>query len=365
MATLLDPFVLRERINQAGMGLVWRARQDALVGATEVHLVDPDLAALPALLEHVRHEARRAALRNPSAVIELPGRLPLVVMERVEGTSLAQLLRARGPLDLDHALSLIDQVLGALAALHDGGMVHADLQPASILVDPCADGEVVSLVDFGGAGDLDGTKATEYLAPEVIAGGAPSVASDLYAAGVVMYEVLTGQLPFHGRSAAEVMSRQLRGAAVPIAVCRPDLHIPGGVERACMRAIARSPGVRFGDARAFAEALREATRPPELLPPTAAPGVSIERLRAARDEAIASGVGDAIVDRSLDLALALDRRGHHGEAIELVDATIELVMWDDHVTAADPSALERRARRALDRLHERAGDPPRARRPTR
>jgi serine/threonine protein kinase len=255
MTRTIDAFVLRERIHRGGMGIVWCEGQDALAREIPVHLVEPDPAALPALLRQIRQDARLAANHNAAAVIEPINGTPLIAMERVEGITLARLLRIGGPIELDRALDLVSQLLGALAALHDGGNVHADLQPGCVMLDMRADGERVSLVDFGGKNDASGTVATEYLAPEVIAGGTPSVAADIYAVGVILYQLLTGSLPFRGKTPVEVMQRQLHGVFAPVGLGRPDL------ERLCLEAMARPSSGRFRDARAFAAAVDRARAP--------------------------------------------------------------------------------------------------------
>ncbi len=359
MTSHVDPFLLREHINRAGMGLVWTAHQDALVHRTRVHLLEPDLAELPRLLQRVRHDAYRAADPNPSAVIDVDGGRPFVVMEHVEGATLAHLLRARRQMPAARALDIVHQLLDAVAALHDAGMIHADIQPASVVVE----GGVISLVDFGGDGDASGASATEYLAPEVIAGGPPSVASDLYAVGVILFELLSGELPFKGASAIEIMQRQLRGNAPPLSLTRLGRAVPAALERVCARALAREPAKRFRDARTFAAALQQATAP-EPAPRESAHAFRVEPLRDALVAAVAERNASVITERTLDLALALERHGMHHEAIDRIEDTLELFLWDERIAADDLEALTHRLRMALGRLHERAGDHGRARRAT-
>lgn len=252
MTRSTDSFLLRERIHRGGMGVVWSEQQDALARRIPVHLVEPDLADIPDMLRQIRHDAHRVANHNAAVVIEPIAGHPVIAMERCDGISLARLLRVGGPVELDRALDLVSQLLAALATVHDGGMVHADLQPAAVMLDLRVDGELVSLIDFGGKNDAGGAAATEYLAPELITGGPPSVASDIYAAGVILYQLLTGSLPFAGATPLEVMQRQLRGVFPPVGLGRPEL------ERICLQAIARPPTARYRDARTFAAAVDRA-----------------------------------------------------------------------------------------------------------
>ncbi len=200
-------FVEREQINRDGLGVVWR------------------------------------------------GRRPSEITRRIEGLDLARCLRASGPFPIQRAVDVVRQLLAALEVVHGDRAIHADVQPCNVVVEQCADGEVVSLVDFGGKNDARGAMATEYLAPEVIAGTPPSVSSDLYAVGVILYELVTGAPPFVGRTAIEVMTHQLHDAPPPPSRRRADAAVLDGV---CARAMARHPVHRFPDARTFANALCDA-----------------------------------------------------------------------------------------------------------
>ncbi len=181
------------------------------------------------------------------------GRRPSEIVDGIEGLDLARCLRAAGPFSLDRAVDVVRQLLAALEVVHGDGTVHADIQPRNIVIEPCPGGEIVSLVDFGGA--VGGTAGTEYLAPEVISGGAPTTASDLYAVGVILHELLIGEPPFVGHNAIEVMMHQLKDAPPPPSLRRPEV---AALDVVCQRAMARQPRDRFPDARTFANALAEA-----------------------------------------------------------------------------------------------------------
>lgn len=196
----------------------------------------------------------RAQLHRAGRGIVWRGRRPSEIAEGIEGLDLARCLRAAGPFAIDRAVDVVRQLLAALEVVHGEGTVHADVQPCNVIIEPCPGGEIVSLVDFGGHNALDGGSGA-YLAPEVISGGAPTAASDLYAVGVILHELLTGQPPYIGRNAVEVMMHQLKDSPPPPSRLRPEV---AALDVVCVRAMARQPRDRFPDARTFASALAEA-----------------------------------------------------------------------------------------------------------
>ena len=160
------------------MGVVWQAAQGALALRIPIHIVEPDLAVLPELLGRICDEAHRSAA-HAAAVIDGLASAPVVAMERIEGVTLADRLSAGARYDRPHALALVDQILAALAVIHDAGMVHGKLWPGSVVIG--RDG--VSLIDFS---DIDDAVVdVEFIAPDVLDGHPPSVASDLYAVGAI------------------------------------------------------------------------------------------------------------------------------------------------------------------------------------
>jgi hypothetical protein len=256
-------------LGAGGMGAVYRAVDPQL--GREVALKQPHFdgpaADVKRRMERFQREARAAAgVLHPHVcpifdVGEHEGR-PFVVMALVEGQSLAQRLASHpGPLDVGTAVTLARQVLDGLGAVHGRGTVHRDVKPANILLD--AAGRPF-LSDFGLArpetpntpftseGVILGTPF--YMAPEQAAGHADRVGpwTDLYAVGVVLYEMLTGVRPFQATGAA-VLAQILRDEPVPPRTLRPGLD--AGLEAIVLRAMHKDPGQRFPDAGAFAEAL--------------------------------------------------------------------------------------------------------------
>jgi serine/threonine-protein kinase len=352
---MLDQYLFRERVAEAGMGVVWRADHRALVRGVPVTFDAPDLAELPGLLARFcreTHESQQTAI----AAIDFgeAGSPPFVVMDHVHGATLGEKLRDGERVSVPRAVERITQVLRALAQAHAAGIVHADLRPEHIIIERQRDGrELVTLVDVGGPDDDAWLGAPAYLAPELIAGRRPTIASDLYAVGVILYELLTDSAPFDGDSPLDAMTRQLRGIVMPPCLRRQDRNIPAHVDRATLRALARAPAMRFADAASFAAAL-EVPAPESI--PVRAPRV--DRLRAAVREADQRGAAKELVDRYLVLALALSQAGEPAAAIAELEAAIELFMWDDRWSSPATPDLLMRLRLALARLQGRTADGP-------
>jgi serine/threonine-protein kinase len=333
----VDQYLLRERVAAGGMGVVWRADQRALVRQVPVQIVDPDLAVLPDLLTRL---CRSQGSASAAIAFGIGWARSLVVMEHVDGTTLAETLRTEVQVAVPRAVDVVTQVLRALQEAHAAGIVHADLRPEHVIIERRPGGrELVTLVEVGGPADDAWVGAPAHLAPEILAGGRPTIASDLYAVGVILYQLLTGRPPFDGDSLLETMTRQLRGTVTPPTLRRRDLEIPPGVERATLRALARSPAARFADAATFAAELGAAMRAPH-----------VDRLRAAVRQALERGAATELADRYLDLALAIAHRDGRAAAIAELDAAIELFLWDERVSSPDGPHLLARLRTAVARL---------------
>lgn len=194
--------------------------------------------------------------------------IPFLVMSLVPGESLGTVIRRDGTPSLERAVSIGVQILDALDAIHRAGIVHGDVKSDNVLI--CRDGDGsdgVTLIDFGLA-HLQDTEAEpadegstlvsgtpEYMAPEVARGLAPTTQSDLYAAGVILYELLVGATPFAGGPAALILCRQLRDIVIPPSLRCPEREIPFALERIVLRALRKEPRRRFRSARRFLQAL--------------------------------------------------------------------------------------------------------------
>jgi serine/threonine protein kinase len=240
-----------------------------------------ELADDPTFLERFRREARAAAgVAHPGVAGvydygELGGE-PFMVMELVEGETLAERIAARGRLPWPEALAIGEQVARALAAAGAHGVVHRDVKPANILLG--ADGRA-KVTDFGiakaaASATLTGTGmvlgSANYVAPEQAQGNGVGPAADQYSLGCVLFEAVTGEPPYHGGSAVAIATQHVSAPVPDPRDRRPDL--PAAVGELIRRAMAKSPGARFASAAAMADALAAAAVPGHGPPATWEPG---------------------------------------------------------------------------------------------
>jgi serine/threonine-protein kinase len=409
-------YVLRDRIGEGGMGCVFLADQPAMARTVAIKVLRPELVACPGHVRRMREEALVAQrVRSPHcvAVIEsgvLPDGAPYVAMEHVAGRSLGRVI-ADEPIPLARAIDLLDQILRALAATHDAGIIHADVKSDNFLVERTPGGDHVTLIDFGLArlaaspgrveledGEVIVSGTPEYMAPEVIAGDPPVLASDLYGAGVILYELLTGATPFGGGTATEIMLRHAHDPLVPPSLRRLDRDIPHALDLVVLRALAKRPGARFPDAAAFARELRAAGGAPRMLltvpqrcddrstpeaptrtcttPLSRRRGVrggdgavdriaDLHRLRSAIGQALARGDVAAIADGYVALGGALAAEGRGATAASELQEGIDILTagrGPAAVAAAHPAA---RLATALAALREAADNRPAVRRAAR
>ena len=258
-----------------GMGEVWAARDLLLDRAVAVKVLGGALAGDGRAAERLRREARAAArLEHPSIarVLDLgeqDGR-PYLVMELLAGESLAARIDRARAMAPPEAARVVAAVADALEAAHRGGVVHRDVKPGNVFL--TSDGEV-KVLDFGIAsaageaalttGEMVGTPA--YLAPERVLGHPATPAADIYALGVVLYELLAGRRPFDDGSDIELAMAHVHAQPAPLALAAPSA--PPSMVAACKQAMAKDPSARPPSAAAFAQLVR-AQRPGPGLPAT-------------------------------------------------------------------------------------------------
>ena len=252
-------------LGEGGMATIWRALDEQLDREVAVKLLREQYGSDPGFANRFRHEARAAgSLSHPNIVpvydygTDTDG-AQFIVMQLVEGDDLSTILRERGNLDTDEAVRIALGVAAALEAAHRRGLVHRDVKPGNILLTDDGD---VKVTDFGIARAVAETSMTvtgttlgsvHYFSPEQARGDEVTGASDVYALGIVLYEMLTGRRPFEGDSAAGVALKRLSEDPPPPSTYRP---VPSGLSAIVMRALQREPRDRFPDAGSFAEALR-------------------------------------------------------------------------------------------------------------
>jgi hypothetical protein len=403
---LAGKYVLREHIGEGGMGVVYLADQPTLARAVAIKIMHPELAANAALVRRFHNEAVAACRVAHPGVVAIfdcgvtPQGTPFIAMQHVPGRLLGRVI-AEDEIPLPRALELAGQILRTLEAVHAQGVVHADVKSDNILVERTADGEAITLIDFGLArtddpwssgGLVSGTP--EYMAPELVRGEPPTVASDLYGAGVILYELLTGLVPFEGHSTEEVLQRQLEDLPVAPSLRRPERDLPAVLDRIVLRALVKDPRARFASAAELASALEavprepgaralpvpaEARPQPEARPQREAPTLDVRgaaqraahstehdlaraQLRAAIESAVGRADAPAIADGCAALADTLVRDVQLDAAICVLEEGLALIAASGPAGMAGATEASDRLTVALAALYELAGQHRNARR---
>jgi serine/threonine protein kinase len=264
VGTRIEHYEIIERLGQGGMGAVYRATDTLLEREVALKLLRPEYAADPLFAERFRAEAvTLAKLSHPNiATLFGFGRDPAqlyMIMELATGETLGTLLKRTGALSWERAILLTGQMLDALQYAHERGVVHRDIKPSNLMV---GDDDHLKLMDFGIARLMGTTRVTqmgftvgtlEYMAPEQIRGEDVDGRADIYATGVVLYEMVTGQLPFKSSREQALMFAHLQQEVVPPRTHRPNL--PWHLSDVIVRALAKAPGDRYSSAREFSDAL--------------------------------------------------------------------------------------------------------------
>src|SRR5438270_1589651 len=259
-------YTLLEPIGHGGMAVVYRARQDSLDRTVAVKILGENLAASAEFMERFRREARTAAnLRHPNVITvfdfgEDERGVPYLVLEYIEGPTLADLMDAG--LDDERIPGLLTQIASGLDYAHARGVIHRDVKPGNVLLTD--DGRAV-LADFGLAWILEGAHLTmvggvigtpEYMSPEQASGDPIDHRTDVYALGVVLFEMLAGERPFTADTPIAVLLQHLQDPAPSVLIARPDL--PRAVGDVIARALVKGPAERYASAGELARAFRAA-----------------------------------------------------------------------------------------------------------
>jgi len=270
---VIGRYSLERELGRGGMGIVFLARDVALDRPVAIKLLPPALTARPGLRDRFLREARTAAkLSQPNIVpvhaVEEAGDLVFFVMGFIDGETLGERLRARGPLTPHEAGRLLQEVAWALGYAHGRGVIHRDIKPDNIMLERGSGRAIV--MDFGIAAAADEAAGTEifgtaqYISPEQANGDALDGRSDLYSLGVVAFLALTGRLPFEATDLATLMAMHMTRPAPPVLAVSPGL--PRKLAQAVDRCLAKAPADRFPDGEALAEAVGAAIEQRRELP---------------------------------------------------------------------------------------------------
>ncbi|MEB2324789.1 MAG: serine/threonine-protein kinase, partial [Sorangiineae bacterium] len=274
--TLDGRYQVEAALGEGGMGVVYRARHVRLGRAFAVKVLKRELALDKELSARFIQEARAAAAVTHANVVqitdfgELPSGQPYFVMELLEGRSLSALIRRGGPIPAARAVRIVRQVADALDAAHGAGIVHRDLKPDNIHVGAAiGDRDTVKVLDFGLAKVAGASRLTRagvvfgtpsYMSPEQASGEAVDHRADVYALGVVMYEMFTGRVPFEADTYMGVLTKHMYMAPVPPSRLIEAGHELGALEDVTLRCLEKKPAQRFPSMRALIEELDRVTR---------------------------------------------------------------------------------------------------------
>lgn len=259
---LAERYRIVERIDAGGAGEVWLAKDERLDRDVAVKILGA--SADQAFKDRFAHEARRAAaVAHPNVVTVydegVDGSDAFMVMEYVRGQTLRELIAERGPLPANEAAGLVTQVALALDAAHAAGVIHCDVKPANVIVNESG---VAKLTDFGiavaarGEAERELVGTARYVAPERLAGEAPTARADVYGLGLVAFELLAGRPAYQGVENEDLLRDRLDRPPPSIRGAR--IGVSQGVDSVIARALAREPRDRYASAGGFAQSLAEA-----------------------------------------------------------------------------------------------------------
>jgi hypothetical protein len=298
---LADRYRVLDRVAAGGMGIVYRAAHARIASLFALKVLYGDIAHDAEMRARFQREAEAASCLHSRHVVrvvdfgETAEGLPYLAMELVQGASLASVIAREGKLTEPRAVRIAKQLARGLAHAHERGIVHRDLKPDNVMMaDEDDDEPVAKILDFGLASATHGAKLTragqifgtpQYMAPEQFLGADSDARADLYALGVMLYEMVAGAPPFDAPSLGELAAKHAGAAPPPLATGSPKSSVSAAYTRLVERLLQKRAADRFGSARAVLEALRAIDAPPPSVsaaPRAAAvPAAAAERIVAA------------------------------------------------------------------------------------
>ena len=260
-----DRYEIEKLIGEGGMANVYLARDTILDRRVAVKVLRGDLAGDEKFVRRFQREALSASSLSHPNIVEIydvgedEGNF-YIVMEYIEGKTLKQLIKKRGVLSLSETMDIMLQLLDALASAHDSYIIHRDIKPQNIMI---KDSGLVKITDFGIAVALNSTELTQtnsvmgsvhYLPPEQASGKGSTIRSDIYSLGILMFEMLTGKVPFNGDSAVEIALKHMKDPLPSVREINPV--VPQSVENIILKAAAKNPKNRYHDVRQMAEDIK-------------------------------------------------------------------------------------------------------------
>ncbi len=306
IGNMVGSYKITDKIGEGGMGAVFRGIDVMLEREVAIKMLRPELSRQPNIVERFRSEAVTLAKLNHPNIATLYSFLRqgddfFMVMEFVRGETLDNVIRNSGAMACDSATGLLCQALEGIDHAHRMGIIHRDIKPANIML---TESGTLKVMDFGIARVLGTARMTkqgnivgtiEYMSPEQVRGQETDARSDIYSLGILLYEMLTGRVPFASDSEYDLMKMQIEDAPAPPRVFAAD--IPQAIEQAIMRSLAKKPDARFQSAAEFRNMLLGATGT-AVAPPIVAPTPPVR----ATEPVIAASPTAAVEPRETRLA---------------------------------------------------------------